>query len=179
MKMYRGLIRFARRAVAVALLADLLRSGGIIVLPFFFVGYLFRAMRNLYRRIERRLFPKRAEARAAEAALPSEPDWLEFGAGNRSPLSRTIRSQLRSNFPSRDSRDFADYSFESRKSHFPGAKQDLVIFDSQGKPTFQGRLTNERRFSFWAAPAVVTQDVETQLVEGTPSRPVPSEGSPA
>ncbi len=141
-----------RWAGALSLIACLGSAGGFIVLPFLILQIVFQWLKKLYRWLERALYPERVAARLAEAALPSESDWVKFGEGRRRPLSSHLRSALRRSFPNRDWSEIARYSYEERRSRFPGARADVVVYDEAGRSILRGRKPLEGGIAFWLSP---------------------------
>jgi hypothetical protein len=66
----------------------------------------------------------------------------------RHPLSGKLAKEARMQFIKLNRADLTGYTYEHQKSHYLNAKQDLFIYDSEGKLSFEGRDFGDRTF-FW------------------------------
>jgi hypothetical protein len=55
---------------------------------------------------------------------------------------------IRRHLESMRNTDFAEYTFERRRSTYPQAKSDLIVYNSTGTPVLHGRET-DGPLAFW------------------------------
>lgn len=75
----------------------------------------------------------------------------EFGFGQRHPVSKQIAEGIRFHLDGMAKTDFAEYTFERRRSNYPTAKSDIVVYDPSGISVIRGREFSEGGHSlvFW------------------------------
>lgn len=80
----------------------------------------------------------------------------KFGEGKRFPLTKEMVSALYSHLPALRKVDMKGYVFERRRSIYPGAKSDIVVYNAQEQPVVDGReIGGNSPFSFWDHAKVV------------------------
>jgi hypothetical protein len=72
-----------------------------------------------------------------------------FGEGQRFPLSKELTTEVRRNIVQLSRKDLTGYTYERRRSEYPQAKSDIVIYDADGKLVLNGREMNGGDTSFW------------------------------
>ena len=72
-----------------------------------------------------------------------------FGEGRRFPLSKELTLDIRRHVAQLSGRDLAGYTVERRRSDYPMAKSDLVVYDPEGKAILDGREMQGGHSSFW------------------------------
>ncbi len=74
-----------------------------------------------------------------------------FGFGQRHPLTKQITSAIRFHINDLSTADLTHHSFERRRSSYPAAKSDIIIYDPEGTPVVRGREFSEGGHSvvFW------------------------------
>jgi hypothetical protein len=73
----------------------------------------------------------------------------EFGLGERHLLTKAMSVDLRRHINTLARSDISGFKFERRRSAFPGASSDLVIYDQNEKAILVGREMDGGS-SFWA-----------------------------
>jgi hypothetical protein len=53
--------------------------------------------------------------------------------------------------------DLDPYTFETRRSQYPGVKSDIFVFDGDGRPVIQGRDFHGGPTAFWTLSAPFQQ----------------------
>jgi len=71
-----------------------------------------------------------------------------FGLGQRTALTSSLRKDIRRHIANLSGADLTGYTYERRRSDYPQAKSDLVIYDPTGKPVLDGRELSGG-VSFW------------------------------
>lgn len=72
----------------------------------------------------------------------------EITTTTRSTFPVKLAKQVQSQFTHFTSTDMGAFTFEKKKSEFYGAKQDLNVYNGDGKLVLQGRDFGDRTF-FW------------------------------
>ena len=73
-----------------------------------------------------------------------------FGEGVRVPLSKELTHEIRRHIVELSRKDLTGFTFERRRSVFPQAKSDIVIYDATGTAVLNGREMQGGDTSFWA-----------------------------
>ena len=73
-----------------------------------------------------------------------------FGTGQRFPLSKELSHEIRRHIVQLSRMDLAGYTYERRRSEYPQAKSDIVVYDPDGKIVLNGReMQGGGDLSFW------------------------------
>ena len=88
-----------------------------------------------------------SKARTAMSGQTKE----EFGFGERHPLDPKIRKSINFYMNSLTNKDLEGWTFERRRSEYPGAKSDLVVYNAEGKVVLNGREFEggSNKTAFW------------------------------
>jgi hypothetical protein len=86
--------------------------------------------------------------RSIRSAFGGHPE-KEFGEGRRYPLSKTLIHDIRRHVAVLSRVDLGDYTFERRRSEYPQAKSDIIIYDAAGAAVLKGREMSGGESSFW------------------------------
>ena len=93
--------------------------------------------------------------------LPQLPAWRsgkeQGAAGNRQPLPPHMRRDLLRHLSYLEEENLDVYTFETRRSHYPGVKSDIFVFDGDGRPVIQGRDFYGGPTAFWTLSAAFQQ----------------------
>ena len=73
----------------------------------------------------------------------------DFGAGETRPLTKGIQTEVRRHIAVLASADLSAYTFERRRSDYPHARSDLVVYDGAKTAVLDGRELDSGEISFW------------------------------
>jgi hypothetical protein len=73
-----------------------------------------------------------------------------FGEGQKSPLTKHLTLEIKRHIAELSRKDLVGYTFERRRSEYPQAKSDLVVYNQAGTPVLHGREMSGGEFSFWS-----------------------------
>jgi hypothetical protein len=94
-------------------------------------------------------------------SLPQLPAWRrdreQVAAGNRHSLPPQMRRDLLRHLSYLEGEDLDPYTFETRRSQYPGVKSDIFVFDGDGRPVIQGRNFHGGPTAFWTLSAPFQQ----------------------
>jgi hypothetical protein len=70
-------------------------------------------------------------------------------SSKRENMNLQVETAIRRNIVDVARQDLSGYTFEKRKTRYPNAKYDLLIFDPNGKAVIEGREFTSRDVSLW------------------------------
>ena len=72
-----------------------------------------------------------------------------FGDGETRVLTKSIEGEVRRHIANLARADLKEYTFERRRSEYPHARSDLVVYNGAKTAVLDGRELDSGEISFW------------------------------